>query len=147
MKLALDTNAYVALQQGVAPALVELVRRAEVVGLPLIVLGELRFGFLHGSRFTENARILEDFLATPRVDVLPVTTETTERFAEIATQLRRDGTPIQQNDIWIAAICRQQGFTLATRDAGFRHVLGLPVIAEDEWRATNPSAGAAPRTP
>lgn len=133
MKLALDTNAYTALQQGTSPQLASLVRRAEVVGLPLVVLGELRFGFLHGARFSENTRILEDFLATPRVDVLPVTTETTALFAEIATQLRRDGTPIQQNDIWIAAICKQQRFTLATHDVGFRHVLGLPVIGQDHW--------------
>lgn len=133
MKLALDTNAYTALQQNAAPGLASLVRRAERVSLPLIVLGELRFGFLHGTRFSENTRILEDFLATPRVDVLPVTVETTELFAEIATQLRRNGTPIQQNDIWIAASCKQQGFTLATRDTDFRHVLGLPIVADDAW--------------
>lgn len=33
-----------------------------------------------------------------------------------------------KNDIWIAALCKQHGFALATRDQGFQHVLGLEVI-------------------
>jgi tRNA(fMet)-specific endonuclease VapC len=127
VKLALDTNAYKALSQG-DPQLAGDIRRAEIIGLPIIVLGELRFGFINGSKLRQNTEILERFLATPRVQILQLDEQTTRVFGEIATLLRQAGTAIQQNDIWIAALCKQHGFALATRDQGFQHVLGLEVI-------------------
>lgn len=127
MKLALDTNAYKALAEG-GSRLAEDIRRAETVGLPIVVLGELWFGFMNGSKLRENTETLERFLATPRVRVLQVDEQTTRLFGEIATLLRRSGVAIQQNDIWIAALCKQHGFALATRDQGFQHVLGLEVV-------------------
>ncbi|HEV2997674.1 MAG TPA: type II toxin-antitoxin system VapC family toxin [Solirubrobacteraceae bacterium] len=127
MKLALDSNAYKALNQG-EPRLAGEVRRAEKVGLPIVVLGELWFGFVNGSKLRENTEILERFLATPRVEVLRLDQHTTRVFGETATLLRRGGIAIQQNDIWIAALCKQHGFALATRDQGFQHVLGLEVL-------------------
>jgi tRNA(fMet)-specific endonuclease VapC len=132
VKLALDTNAYKALGAG-NPRLAEEARKAETVGLPAIVLGELWFGFMNGTRLRQNAATLERFLATPRVRVLELDRQTTRVFGEIATQLRQAGIAIQQNDIWIAALCKQHEFALATRDRGFQHVLGLEVVevAED----------------
>lgn len=127
MKLALDTNAYKALGEG-DPRLAEDMRRAETVGLPIIVLGELWFGFMNGSRLRRNTETLERFLAAPRVRILELGEQTTRTFGEIATLLRQAGVAIQQNDIWIAALCKQHGFALATRDQGFQHVLGLEVI-------------------
>lgn len=127
MKLALDTNAYKALREG-EPQIAANIRRAEVVGLPLVVLGELWLGFMNGSKLRQNTESLERFLATPRVQLLQVDEQTARMFGEIATLLRRAGIAIQQNDIWIAALCKQHGFALATRDQGFQHVLGLEVI-------------------
>ncbi len=127
MKLALDTNAYRALGEG-DPRLAEDMRLAEAVGLPIVVLGELWFGFVNGSKLRQNTETLERFLATPRVRILQLDEQTTRIFGEIATLLRQAGIAIQQNDIWIAALCKQHSFTLATRDQGFRHVLGLEVI-------------------
>lgn len=127
MKLALDTNAYKALGEG-NQQLAEEVRTAEVVGLPMIVLGELWFGFMNGTKLRQNAAVLERFLATPRVRVLESDRQTARVFGEIATLLRQSGIAIQQNDIWIAALCKRHGFALATRDQGFRHVLGLEVV-------------------
>jgi predicted nucleic acid-binding protein len=127
VKLALDTNAYRALSEG-GPRLAEDMRRAETIGLPIIVVGELWFGFMNGSKLRENTETLERFLATPRVQILQLGEQTTRVFGEIATLLRQAGIAIQQNDIWIAALCKQHGFALATRDQGFQHVLGLEVI-------------------
>ena len=127
MKPALDTNAYKALSQG-DPRLAGDIRRAEMIGLPIIVLGELWFGFMNGSMLRQNTETLERVLATPRVEILQLDEQTTRVFGEIATLLRQAGIVIQQNDIWIAALCKQHGFALATRDQGFQHVLGLEVI-------------------
>jgi len=130
VKLALDTNAYKALGEG-NRQLAEEARTAETVGLPMIVLGELWFGFMNGTKLRQNAATLERFLATPRVRVLEPNRQTTRAFGEIATQLRQAGIAIQQNDIWIAALCKQHGFALATRHHGFQHVLGLEVIESE----------------
>ncbi len=127
MKLALDTNAYKLLGEG-DPDLVEDMRRAERIGLPITVLGELWFGFMNGSKLRQNTETLERFLATPRVQVLQLDEQTARLFGEIATLLRQGGIAIQQNDIWIAALCKQHGFALATRDRGFQHVLGLELL-------------------
>lgn len=127
VKLALDTNAYKALGEG-HKQLAEEARVAEAVGIPIIVLGELWFGFMNGTKLRQNAATLERFLATPRVRALELDSQTTRVFGEIATVLRQAGIAIQQNDIWIAALCKQHGFALATRDHGFQHVLGLEVV-------------------
>jgi predicted nucleic acid-binding protein len=127
VKLALDTNAYRALSEG-GSRLAEDMRRAETIGLPIIVVGELWFGFMNGSKLRQNTETLERFLATPRAQILQLGEQTTRVFGEIATLLRQAGIAIQQNDIWIAALCKQHGFALATRDQGFQHVLGLEVI-------------------
>jgi predicted nucleic acid-binding protein len=127
VKLALDTNAYKLLGEG-NPDLAEDLRRAEKIGLPIAVLGELWFGFVNGSKLRQNTKTLERFLATPRVEVLQLDEQTARLFGEIATLLRKGGITIQQNDVWIAALCKQHGFALATRDRGFQHVLGLEVV-------------------
>lgn len=127
VKLALDTNAFKALGEG-NPHLALEARTAEVVGLPIIVLGELWFGFMNGTGLRENTGTLERFLATPRVRVLELDRQTARVFGEIATLLRQSGIAIQQDDIWIAALCKQHGFALATRDRGFQHVVGLEVV-------------------
>ena len=127
MRIALDTSAYIALQRG-HEQLAYSVRAADTVGLPIIVLGELWFGFLNGTRLSENSATLDRFLAVDRVSVLNVTAQTARLFGEIATLLRRQGNPIQQDDMWIAALCKEHGYILATADRGYRHVLGLQLL-------------------
>lgn len=134
MRLALDTNAYGAFVAGSA-ALVHEVGNAARVGLPLIVLGELRFGFLLGSKLRESTASLDRFLAGPRVELLRPDEGTAAEFAETAALLRSSGRPVQQNDVWIAALCKQHDFVLATRDRGFENVLGLRVFSCERRRS------------
>ena len=129
MKLALDTSVYAALEGGHEPLAADI-RRAERVGLPIIVLGELWFGFMNGSRLRQNSETLERFLATPRVQILQLDEQTAPASSERSPRCleAKPAVAIQQNDIWIAALCKQHGFALATRDRGFHQVLGLEVI-------------------
>lgn len=121
MKLALDTNAY-RLHMDNDPGAVEIVSSAERVCMPVPVIAELRFGFLNGSRSRENLRVLEAFLEDRAVEVLTCDGETARRYAELRLQLKRQGTPIPMNDIWIAALSLQHGATLFTRDSDFDHL-------------------------
>ena len=124
MKRLLDTNAYVALKRnhtGVA----DLVRESSELVFSIVVVGELLFGFRNGTRHDKNAKELDAFLANDRVSVLPVTRTTADRFGRIATALRKAGTPIPSNDIWIAAHAFESGAELITFDEHFTGVDGL----------------------
>jgi tRNA(fMet)-specific endonuclease VapC len=126
-KLALDTNAYRALDDG-NTKLAELVRTTAQIGVPIIVLGELYYGIFLGGKQEANLSNLNRFLASPRVEVLQIDELTAKFFGEIATELRRAGRPIQQDDMWIAALCKQYGFALASSDRGFEAITGLELI-------------------
>src|SRR5487761_1125157 len=114
-KLALDTNAYTALGRG-NERLSSFVTSANQVGLPIIVLGEIYFGTLNGTQQEQNISLLDQFLSSGRVEILDINDITAKLYGEIATQLRRMGRSIQQNDIWIAALCKQYDYKLATND-------------------------------
>ena len=124
MTVALDTNAYSNFMRGV-PERVRLVRTAERIYLPLIVLGELRAGFAAGSREQENLETLQKFLASRRVSLLSPDEATTGHYARIFVQLREKGAGIPTNDLWIAALARQHDVDLCSSDAHFQHVDGL----------------------
>jgi len=118
MKLALDTNRYSDLASGIAEA-ADAVESAAQVCLPVIVLGELRTGFLRGTRARQNEAVLGRFLRTYNVTVLNCDAETSRHYAALAADLRSRGTPIPDNDCWIAALSLQHGCTLYARDAHF----------------------------
>jgi tRNA(fMet)-specific endonuclease VapC len=125
MMIAIDTNRYVDFARGLAAAVGRL-RTAERILMPLIVLGELRAGLLAGSRGTENEASLARSLNSPRVDVLLADEDTTHHYARLFHQLRRQGTPILTNDIWIAALVVQHQLYLFARDAHFDHLPQIP---------------------
>jgi len=109
--------------------LADVARVANQIGLPLIVLGELYYGFFLGTKKEQNLGELNRFVSLPRVEILHLDQATARVFGEIATQLRLAGRPIQQDDMWIAALCKQHDYTLATADAGFASVTGLEIVS------------------
>ena len=124
MRVLLDTNAYSALMVD-RGRVAERVRRADAVLLSAVVLGELLFGFRNGSRYDQNRAQLDAFLSGRFVQTLEVTLETAERFGLIAAQLRRRGTPIPTNDVWIAAHAMESGAHLLSFDRHFEAIEGL----------------------
>lgn len=125
MRLALDTNRYTDLSRGNADVM-EVVESADEVWLPFIVLAELRAGFSLGSRSAHNEALLRRFLLQPDIDVLYADEQTTHHYANLYRQLRRQGTPIPTNDMWIAALVLQHSLTLCARDAHFDALPQLP---------------------
>jgi tRNA(fMet)-specific endonuclease VapC len=96
--------------------------RAEWIGVPVIVIGELCAGFAKGSRLQKNLEELDEFLALPIVETLPVDRQTAEMFGEMVDALRRKRRPVPSNDVWIAATCARAAATLLTWDAHFRSI-------------------------
>jgi predicted nucleic acid-binding protein len=62
--------------------------------------------------------------------VLPIDLATTGHYAAVRDELRARGTPIPENDVWIAALARQHGLAVVSRDAHFDHV---PQLVRRSW--------------
>lgn len=127
MNLMLDTNTYSSYLRDI-PQVVARVDSAVRILLPAAVVAELLYGFKHGTRYRQNLDQLERFLNKPVVDFVPVTLETCHHFGTVAAALRRAGTPIPVNDVWVAAHALQTGASLLTHDAHFKWIDGLSVI-------------------
>lgn len=130
-KILLDTNAYSGLRRG-DEAVLEAICQAEALYMSSIVLGELQVGFRGGQRYDTNLRELRLFLDKPIVQLAYVTEDTAEAYGDIYCQLKRQGTPIPLNDVWIAAQCQELGAVLITRDRHFDKVAGLRVWPENK---------------
>jgi tRNA(fMet)-specific endonuclease VapC len=120
-RYCLDTSAYSHFRRGDSHV-TDLLDRAKWVGVPAIALGELRVGFLLGGRRERNESELQEFLANPVVEVLEVDAEATRHYAEIVVDLRRAGTPIPTNDVWIAATAAREGALVLTYDEHFEKI-------------------------
>jgi tRNA(fMet)-specific endonuclease VapC len=118
MRVLIDTNRLTDAFRG-DPATVEMIECSAEVWLPFVVLAEIRAGFLCGSRPRENDSVLHGFLSLPGAGVLYADRETTEVYARLFLQLRRAGSPIPTNDLWIASLAVQHQLTLVSRDEHF----------------------------
>jgi tRNA(fMet)-specific endonuclease VapC len=127
MKVLIDTNRYRDFCDGI-PEIVELFRTAEFINISFVSLAELRAGFLLGSAGKKNERILGLFLNSPRVHILCADENTTHHYARLFLQLRKQGTPIPTNDIWIAALVLQHDLALCSRDSHFDSLPQLPRV-------------------
>jgi len=127
MTIAIDTNRYRDFCAGES-GVVEVFASSRTIHIPLIVLAELRAGFLCGRLSGRNEAVLMRFLSRPRVHVLCADEQTTHHYARLFTQLRSQGTPIPTNDIWIAALVMQHDLFLYSRDRHFDHLPQLPRV-------------------
>ena len=124
--MILDTNGVSALAEGKS-ALESILRKANRVAIPVIVLGEYRYGISRSREQKRYEEWLTDYL--PKFLILDIDERTTVPYAAIRSELKRAGTPIPSNDIWIAALCRQHSLPLLTRDRHFDAVPGIKRIA------------------
>jgi tRNA(fMet)-specific endonuclease VapC len=122
MDLILDTNALSAIAEG-EPGAVKTFARTSHVAIPVIVLGEYRFGIAQSKYKREYDRWLEEIVSASRI--LDINEETALWYAGLRVQLKEAGTPVPSNDAWIAALCRQHALPLLSRDRHFDLIGGL----------------------
>ena len=124
MKILLDTSAYVGFKRGI-DEVTDIIVRSESILISPIVLGELMFGFRNGTKLKKNMTELDEFLNHEAVYITHFGDITADRYSRIALQLKKQGTPIPTNDIWIAAQTMEHGAELITSDGHFEHIAGL----------------------
>ena len=124
--MILDTNGLSAMADGES-ALEELLQAAGEVIVPVIVLGEYRFGIAQSRDRSRYEQWLVEALTYRKM--IPVDEETARFHAKLRLELKLAGHPIPANDIWIAALVRQvrqYELPLLSRDRHFDYVRGLP---------------------
>jgi predicted nucleic acid-binding protein len=119
--VALDTNRLTDLFQG-DTLLAERLGACEEVWIPLVVLAEIKAGFYGGTQQHRNEILLQELLAKTTVGILLPGRETAEHYARLFVQLRRAGSPVPDNDLWIAALALQHDLLLITRDQHFERI-------------------------
>jgi len=120
--LILDTNALSAAADK-EPSALQVVADAERLALPVIVLGEYRLGIAQSRHRAAYENWLREWVAA--ISLLDVDEETTRSYASIGLELKKRGTPIPTNDLWIAALGRQHSLPIISRDKHFDLVPGL----------------------
>ena len=124
VRVALDTNRLTDLFQGDSE-LGERLGTCDEIWIPLVVLAEIKAGFYGGTKQHRNEVLLRELLAKPTIGILLPTHNTAEHYARLFVQLKRAGTPVPDNDLWIAATALEHDLRLITRD---RHFDSIPQL-------------------
>lgn len=126
--LVLDTSVVISALRGVSGIETRL-DVIERLWLPLTALGELELGVELASNHERQRTALDAFM--PVVKILLPTVATARHYGKLRAALARAGTPIPENDLWIAAVAVEHGWPVATRDAHFSRVPGLLI---EDWQ-------------
>jgi len=129
-RLSLDTNAVIAYREGISDVCT-IVDRADIILLPVTVIGELLYGALNSTKTRNNEKFVHKFAGYSII--MQINESVAARYAKVRFDLKRCGNPIPENDIWIAAACLDQKVPLLSRDTHFKLVPGLNVIS---WENT-----------
>lgn len=121
MRLVLDTSGLIHFLAN-HPHAVRAVSQNEDLLVPAVVMGEWLSGVAPSSR---RGQLLDRFLESPRVGILPVNSDTAAFYAHLLQYLRKKGTPVPTNDLWIAACAMQAGASILTSDS---HFLRMPQV-------------------
>ena len=119
MKLVLDTNIYCDYAKGIPAVIDTLAEYGDELFLPAIVIAELTYGFMKGTRQEYNERKLQEIITKLQISIIDVDKDVARKYALIYLHLVAKGQKIPINDVWIAACCMNIGGTLFTRDGHF----------------------------
>ena len=122
MNLVIDTNIYCDFGEGVPQTVGILAKFGQQLFLPAVVVGELSYGFLKGSRRIANEQKLDEIIQLLDIQIIDITRSVASKYGLIYLSLVRKGRKIPLNDVWIAACCMEIGGTLLTRDQHFDHI-------------------------
>ena len=124
----LDTNALSALmnEEARSAARAASIRPTDRVVTNTIVRGEILYGLArmpHGRRRRElEAKAANHFERLPCEGIAGAAADV---YARIKLDCERNGTPLDENDLWIAAAALERGAVLVTSDTDFQRVSGL----------------------
>ena len=124
--MILDTNGFSAMAEG-DPELEPILATASELAIPVIVLGEYRYGIAQSRNRSRYEKWMVEIL--PSCRILRIDEATASEYAQIRVELKERGRPIPGNDGWIAALARQHAMPVISRDVHFDFVPRLKRVA------------------
>jgi tRNA(fMet)-specific endonuclease VapC len=128
VRFLLDTNICIYIAKHNPPVVRERFARhlADELAISVVTLGELRFG-AEKSQSRERAITVISQLESAML-IAPLTETVGEHYGQIRAALQRSGQMIGNNDLWLAAHARAEGWVLVTNnEREFVRVEGLQV--------------------
>jgi predicted nucleic acid-binding protein len=123
----IDTNAYAEFFRGNEKVKLVLENCKEIILCP-IVEGELKSGFINGNQLEKNLREFNLFIDVDKVSRITIDNKVSDFYSDIITVLRKRGTPIPTNDIWICACAKAYNLPVLTFDKHFNNIEGIQII-------------------
>ena len=124
-RIVLDTSVVIDLFKGDKEVASFLSKQQEIY-MPFAVLGELYLGAHRSACEKKHLQDIKDFLV--ECNILSADAVTAEKYAILKAALLKKGTPIPENDIWIAATAIQHDLPLYTTDKHFDLIDGLTLV-------------------
>jgi tRNA(fMet)-specific endonuclease VapC len=128
VRYLLDTNICIYIAKHHPPAVRARFARhaASELAMSVITLGELRHGAEKSQAREKALTTLQEIAGS--VQVVPLTEAAGQHYGQIRADLERVGLPIGNNDLWIAAHARSEGWTLVTNnEREFARIEGLQI--------------------
>ncbi len=125
MRILIDSNRFIDFCAG-DRAVIDTFEQAALLVVPFVVLAEIRAGAAVIKRGDAQVRVLNELLQQPGVRIAHSSDTTAHHYAAIYARLRRAGTPIPTNDIWIAALAIEHALLLYSRDKHFDLIPSIP---------------------
>ena len=134
IKYLLDTNICIYIAKHNPPSVKQRFMEcdASALAMSVITYGELCFGAEKSQNPAQTREIVDRLAEVIRVE--PITTEVSIHYGKIRAQLQKTGSIIGNNDLWIAAHARANGWTLVSNNLReFGRVAGLTL---ENWAST-----------
>ena len=123
MRLVLDSNAIISLFDDSDDGVKKALMKASEVIIPVVACAEVISGAENKTRrATATLASMKTLLEMPSTRLAPATKETAQFYSRIYNQLKKSGTKIPTNDIWVAATVFETGGTLYSADGHFEHI-------------------------
>jgi predicted nucleic acid-binding protein len=116
--IAIDTNVVSGILKGSITKL-----PMEPLYVPFVVQAELYYGVAVGSNPDKYRPVIDKLLVSEQIVLsIAMGSDVIQKYVSIGAQLKKSGTPISPNDLWIAAECSALGHSLWTLDKDFKAV-------------------------
>jgi len=131
VRYLLDTNICIYLTKQIPPAVWQRFSQhdSSEMAMSLITLGELRFGAEKSQRRERVLANIETLKAAIPLANLPESAG--EHYGQIKAELQKNGQIIGNNDLWLAAHARSEGWVLVTNNE--REFVRVPDLQVENW--------------
>ena len=143
VRYLLDTNICIYIAKHNPPAVRARFEEhtADALAMSVITMGELRYGAEKSQARKKAVAALAHLQGL--IQVVPLTDSVATHYGDIRSTLERAGKPIGNNDLWIAAHARAEGWTLVTNNE--REFLRVKGLAVENWAAGDASSAPGDR--